>query len=103
MTTPVQPSVPYPIRYVRTPEAVEPYTIDWVLNPNDTIATSTWTCDSALQIISTSMTGATTTVVLAGGPLPVGQQWWNYHAINTITTNNGFTDQRTIVLFTKQL
>jgi hypothetical protein len=102
MTTAV-PSNPYPIRYVRTTAAVEPYTINWVLNAGDTIATSTWTCDSALQIISTSMTASTTTVVLAGGPIPTGQPWWNYHAINTITTNQGYTDQRTIVLFTKQL
>lgn len=107
MTTPA-PSNPYPIRYIRTPQAIEPYVITWVLNAGDAIATSTWTCDSQLQIISTSMTATTTTVVLAGGPLPNGPNglivpWWNFHAMNTITTNQGFTDYRTIVLFTKQL
>jgi hypothetical protein len=104
MTTAIQPSNPYPIRFVRTPEAVEPYTINWVLNPGDTIATSTWTCDAALQIVGNpSMTSSTTTVTLGGGPLPANQPWWNYHAVNTITTNQGATDQRTVVLFTKQL
>jgi hypothetical protein len=102
MTTAV-PSNPYPIRFVRTPVSVEPYTVPWVLAAGDSIATSTWTCDSALQIISMSIASATTTVVLAGGPIPSGQPWWNYHAVNTITTTQGYTDQRTIVLFTKQL
>jgi hypothetical protein len=97
------PSNPYPIRFVRTPEAIEPYTINWTLNAGDAIATSSWTCDSQLQIVSQQMTTTSTTVVLAGGPIPTGQPWWNYHAVNTITTDSGYTDQRTIVLFTKQL
>jgi hypothetical protein len=102
MTLP-SPSTPYPIRYVRTPEAVEPYTIQWVLNTGDAIATSVWTADTGLIINGSSNTATTSTVTLSGGPVPPGQPWWNYHAVNTITTNLGFTDQRTIILFTKQL
>jgi hypothetical protein len=102
MTSPV-PSSPYPLRFVRTPEAVEPYPINWVLNSGDTIATSEWTCDPELQIVETTLTETTTTAVIAGGQVPDGEPWWNYHAVNTITTNQGYTDQRTIVLFTKQL
>lgn len=97
------PSTPYPIRFVRTPGSTEAYEIAWVLNPGDVITVATWTCDAGLQIVATQHSGTTTTVTLAGGLIPTGQPWWNYHAVCSIVTAGGMTDSRTIVLFTKPL
>jgi hypothetical protein len=96
---------PYPLRVVRTPESIQPFTINWVdiLQTGDAIATSTWTCDPALTITQTSQSASATTVWVSGGAVPTGLQWINLHAVNTITTNFGVTDQRTLVIFCKQL
>jgi hypothetical protein len=96
---------PYPLRVVRTPESIQPFTINWVLDlaAGDAIATSTWTCDPQLTITQTSLSANTTTVWVSGGVVPTGLQWINYHAVNTITTTLGVTDQRTLVIFCKQL
>lgn len=94
---------PYiPLRFVRSPESVLDFTINWApwLPAEDTIDTSNWTVGtpSGVTITSTSQSANTTTVWISGGTAGV-----TYHVVNTITTTGGRTDERTLSLYTKTL
>ena len=82
--------------FVKDPEATLDYSVDW--GPwldGDLISTSNWTIDSPLTIISASDsvndTDTITTVYVSGGV--AGEE---YELKNTITTDGGRTDERTL-------
>jgi len=71
------------------------YSIDWAdwlaLSPGDTINTSTWSTDPALTLTSPGVVGSVSTVWVQGGVA------WTWYAItNTVVSNQGRRDQRTI-------
>lgn len=72
------------------------YSLDWSdwLEDGDTIVTSNWSADSALTLNSSSVSGGLTSVWIQGG---VVNTW--YAVTNTVTSDQGRHDQRTIRLF----
>lgn len=105
-----------PLRFVRSPDSVLDYTIDWSdwLGVGDVITESTWTAaeESGLTVVTSSISDTTTTVWLSGGVggtglvdgfYPFTAKASYYHMINTVTTAGGRTDERTLVLLTKEL
>lgn len=69
--------------------------IDWTLAASETISTSTWAVSPpgtlAVKSGSPAIDGATTYCILTGGTFG-----WFYEVTNTIVTNQGRTDARTI-------
>lgn len=105
-----------PLRFVRSPESTEAFIIDWSgsLSTGDTISASSWASveNPGLTVVSSSFTDTTTTVKLSGGVAGTGlvkdvytfgAECTYYHMVNTITTADGFTYERTMVLPTKEL
>lgn len=84
---------------LKDPASVLDFTHDWAsyLQAAETISTSAWaaspTTASPLTVDSDTETTTTATVWLSGGLL--GQV---YRVVNTITTNQGRTEERTIVV-----
>ncbi len=73
-----------------------PYGIDWTsaIPTGDTISLSTWSVTpSGLTFPNSSINGAVTSVQVSGGTADV-----DYLVTNEITTNNGYRDQRTILI-----
>lgn len=86
--------------YLKDPNAVLDYRHDWAswLASGETIATSIWSVAPAgLAVDSETETTTTATVWLSGGT--VGQV---YRVTNRITTNQGRTEERTIVIRVEQ-
>lgn len=78
--------------YVKDPEAVLDYGLDWSAWLNgDTIAASSWTVPTGIVMDSHSYDTTHTTVWLSGGTLGA-----TYALTNRITTAGGRTDDRTI-------
>lgn len=77
----------------KNPNSVLDYVVDWTLflATSETIATSSWTADTGITLDSDSETTTTTTVFVSGGTLNTV-----YNLVNTITTNQGRTDTRTV-------
>lgn len=84
---------------LKDPQSVIDWTFSWssYLQSSETISTSTWavtpTTTSPLTVDSDSETTTATTVWLSGGLL--GQV---YRVVNTITTNQSRTEERTLVV-----
>jgi len=79
-------------RFIKDPEAVLDYEIDWSLwLSGDTITESSWTVESGLTKGSDFYTDTTTTVWLSGGTVMT-----TYLAVNHIVTAAGREDDRTI-------
>lgn len=83
-------------RFTKDPDAVLDYTIDWSdwLATGDTISTSSWSVESGSGLTNDSdeKTTTTTTIWLSGGT--VADDY--YDVINTIVTDDGRTDERTL-------
>jgi hypothetical protein len=82
--------------FLKDPDSVMDFSIDWTdwLAPDsDSISTSVWTVDSGITKDSQPYSGAVATVWLSGGTL--GE---SYKCVNTITTGNLRTAQRTIII-----
>jgi hypothetical protein len=89
--------------YVKDPDADIDYTVDWgdgYLNessPAETITLSTWhvaaSGSPALTIDFETNTDTTATVWVSGGEVSK-----LYRIVNTITTTEGRTDERSIIL-----
>lgn len=84
-------------KFVKTPEASVSYSIDWAsgyLVGAQTIATSVWAATpTGLTLTNETEASGVTTVKISGGTHSV-----EYTVRNTITTSDGFTDTRTIVI-----
>ena len=87
-----------PQRWIKDPDAVLDYTVDWEdwLN-GDTIKTSVWALSSGITEDSDSKTTLTATIWLSGGT--VGNK---YTVINEIVTNGGRTENRSIYIEVKE-
>lgn len=88
------------IVYIKDPDAVKDYGWDWGTHflGADTIASSTWSVDSAdLTIVTDSNDSTTTTVWLSGGVLNA-----SYTVTNEIVTAGGRTDDRSFLIRIKQ-
>lgn len=84
-----------PQNFVKDPEAVLDYTIDWsAWLDDDTIVTSTWDVESGIVDDSDSNTATTTTIWLSGGTLDT-----NYSLTNHIVTAADREDDRTIEVY----
>jgi hypothetical protein len=89
----------------KDPQATLDYTIDWSawLATGDTISSSSFAVESPagdaspVSVTQQSALSAQATVWLTGGT--AGNQ---YRVINTITTTQGRTDQRTLTITVKQ-
>lgn len=95
---PVNPRV-VPPRFDKDPDEIISYGFDWGpwLNSVDTIVTSTWIVPT--DITSTGSThDLTTTYTLLGG----GTVGRSYTCVNRITTANGQTSDRSLVLVIMQ-
>lgn len=79
--------------YVKDPDAVLDYQLDWSawLPDGDTIVTSTWIVQDGIVKDSDSHTDTAATVWLSGGTLGT-----TYAVTNRISTVEGRTDDRTI-------
>lgn len=79
--------------FIKDPNAVLDYKIDWAswLATSETISTSTFTVSAGITKDSESNTTTTATVWLSGGTAGT-----TYTATNRITTNQSRTDERTI-------
>lgn len=94
--------VTYPT-FVKDPDAVLEYGFDWDddddpwLESGDTIATSSWSVPSGLTAEATDFGDTTTKVTLSGGT--AGE---SYNVRNRITTNNGWTEDRTFTLIVRE-
>lgn len=92
------------VKYVKDPNAVLDYTIDWTawLPGSDTITNATWTVQStaagAVVVEDVAVANHSSTVWLSGGV--VGEK---YTVTNHITTAGGRQDDRSIVISIKEL
>jgi hypothetical protein len=79
-------------RFTKDPEATLDYVVDWsAWLDGDTIATSTWDAGAGITVESESDNETTATVWLSGGTAGT-----DYAVTNTIVTDGGRTDERTI-------
>jgi len=86
--------------FVKDPDAVKDYGIDWddwLNDVGDTISVSEWIVPQGLTAISNSKTTLGTTVWLSGGN--AGE---SYRVTNRITTVGGRIDDRSILLKCKE-
>ena len=80
--------------FKKDPSAILDYSIDWSLwLDGDTIQSSSWTVPQGLTKASETNNNSTTTVWLSGGTLDQ-----TYTVTNRITTANGRTDERSILI-----
>ena len=80
--------------FKKDPSAVLDYSIDWTLwLDGDTIQTSSWTVPQGLTKASETNNSTTATVWLSGGTVDQ-----TYTVTNRITTANGRTDERSILI-----
>lgn len=82
--------------FYKSPTAVLDYGVDWdpwLSALTDTIATSVFTADSGITIVSQSNTSTGGTVWLSGGTLSQ-----SYTITHTISTVGGRTDLRTFIV-----
>ena len=84
--------------FVKDPEAVLDYSLDWGpwLN-GDEIDTSTWTLENGITRVTDDNTTTTTRIFVSGGT--AGQ---NYSLTNTVTTVGGRTDERSFEIRVRQ-
>lgn len=82
-----------PDQWLKDPDAVKDYQINWAarLAAGETITTSTWEVTTGLTKDSDTHTDSTTTVWLSGGTVGV-----TYTATNRIVTSDGRTDDQTL-------
>ena len=87
-----------PQRWIKDPDAVLDYTVDWEdwLN-GDTIKTSEWTVPTGITKDSSNNTTLLATVWLSGGTDGV-----TYTVVNEIVTNGSRTDNRSIFIEVKE-
>ena len=84
--------------FIKDPDAVLDYQIDWSdLLGDDTITSSEWVASDGITIDSNSFADTAATVWLSGGT--VGQ---DYAVTNHITTDGGREDDRTITIMVRQ-
>jgi hypothetical protein len=88
-----------PQEFIKDVSAELDYMIDWVdwLDVGESLSTSTWTVPDGLIADSDSFTVSTTTVWLSGGVADT-----NYRVINTVVTDLGRTDERSIRIKVRQ-
>lgn len=82
--------------FVKDPDAVLPFAVDWTewLLPGDTIAASSWIdVTTGITVDDDWFTDTIATVVLSGGTLGS-----TYALTNRVTTADGYTDDRTILI-----
>jgi len=80
--------------FKKDPSAILDYSIDWSLwLDGDTIQTSSWTVPQGLTKASETNNSTTATVWLSGGTVDQ-----TYTVTNRITTANGRTDERSILI-----
>ncbi len=81
--------------FVKDPNADLDYNFDWTewLQAGEVISVSTMTVTSGLGVDSSSHTSTSATAWLIGGT--AGK---SYKLVNEITTNQGRTDQRTMII-----
>lgn len=78
----------------KDPDAVVDYTVDWqAFTQGDTISTSIWTVPAGLTKGTDTFTDETATVFLSGGTTNTA-----YSIINTVTTADGRTFERSVRL-----
>lgn len=84
------------ITYIKDPDAVLDYLIDWSewLADAETIDTSTMLVETGITKDSATNTTTTATVWLSGGTL--GE---TYEVTNRIVTSQGRTEDRTIIIY----
>ena len=89
----------YVASFSKDPQAVLDYSIDWRdwLGDTEVISTSSWTVESGLTEDSDSNTDTVATVWLSGGT-----DGNCYDVTNSITTDEGRTDNRTIMIEVKE-
>jgi hypothetical protein len=87
-----------PSRFIKDPDAVLDYQIDWSdYLDDDTITTSTWTVPEGIIKDSDTKSDAVATVWLSGGTDGV-----SYSLVNHIVTDAGREDDRTIVVMIQE-
>lgn len=86
-------------QWIKDPEAVLDYSVDWsrLLGDVDTITALTVTPEEGVTVDSSSFTDTTTTAWISGGT--AGEE---YGVTFSITTAGGRTDERTITLIVRQ-
>jgi hypothetical protein len=84
--------------FTKDPDATLDWHFDWFnwLQTSETITTSTYTVSPGLTIASTSNTTTNTTAWISGG-----QTSHVYTLTNRVVTNQGRTDERSIVIRVK--
>lgn len=86
-----------PQSFVKTPQAVIDYTVNWddgYLSTGETISTSSWTVEPAstsFSISTASFTNTTATIDVTGG-----LHGDDFHLRNRVVTSGGRTDTRTL-------
>ena len=83
---------------IKDPDAILDYGFDWAAwLGTDTIATSAWSVATGLTEVSDTNTTTTTTVWVSGGTAGA-----SYLCTNTITTAEGRTDERSLVVMVRE-
>ena len=85
--------------YVKDPNAVLDYAVDWSgwLAVSETITTSTWTVPTGITKDSDSHSTTKATVWLSGGMAGT-----RYRLVNRVVTNQGRTDDRSILILVRE-
>lgn len=84
--------------FTKDPDAVLDYTFDWTQwLAGDTISNSTWNVPAGLTSTGSASTATSATVWLSGGTAGL-----SYEVSNRITTANGRTDDRSIIIKVEQ-
>lgn len=81
-------------RFMKDPDAVLDYHIDWSKwLDGDTISASTWDAPTGITIDSSDFTSTTAVVWLSEGT-----EGSTYKVVNSITTSDGRSDDRTLFI-----
>jgi hypothetical protein len=85
-----------PFNAIKDPNAVLDYKFDWSswLATSETISTSTWTVPAGLTKQSDTHDTTSTTIWLTSGTAAT-----SYTVVNEIVTNQGRTEDRSLLLF----
>jgi hypothetical protein len=90
-------------QYVQDPNDVQPYAVNWTLDPGDAITASTWVADTGMTVGANSFVNSPAPQTLVKMSFSAGVLGTFYHVVNHITTAQGSQKDHTITILCQQL
>jgi hypothetical protein len=85
--------------FIQDPDAVLNYAVNWSLDDGDTIASSTWTPATGINVEADSFTNMPAPQAVARISFPAGTTPGGpYKVVNHITTTQGLAGDKTLII-----